>query len=85
MSAVTCGKFSYENGALSGPAKYMKERGNNRLDDIVSGNDAAFNAMAATGMQSDPIMLVMVAMQTDYAGWVGMEQFCNAHGIGGAV
>jgi len=70
----TAGRFTIENGVLEGPGNYMTEKGNAKLDSILSGNDASFNTMVQFGGQRDIEMLVLVALQTDYAGWVGMKQ-----------
>ena len=61
-------------GAISGPADYLKAKGDAKLASILSGNDAGFNAMmrfAPPG--ADLETLVLVALQTDYAGWLGMN------------
>jgi hypothetical protein len=79
---IKCGKFSFAGQSISGPAKYMREKGSAKIDSITSGNDAGFNAMMQVDPSADMVRLVMVALQTDYAGWIGMERFCAAHGIG---
>ena len=70
----TAGRFTIENGVLEGPGNYMTEKGNAKLDGILAGTDAAFNVMVQVAPNPDPEMLVLVALQTDYAGWVGMKQ-----------
>ena len=72
--AKTVGAFKYEDGAVFGPADYMREQGNDYLDKIEAGNCAVFNYGAMTG-KGDTVTLVLVALQTNYAGWKGMQQF----------
>lgn len=66
------GAFLIENGALSGPKQYMNEQGSAKLEHILAGEDVVFNTSllyspdAATGL--------LVAMQTDYAGWLGRKE-----------
>ena len=67
-----------EKGVLSGPAAYMKEQGTAKLDRILAGNDAGFNAMTAVRPDIPVGQMVLVALQTDYAGWVGMRQMFGA-------
>lgn len=69
---ITVGKFEIENGVLSGPAQYMAEQGNAKLDAIMAGNDTVFNMTAHLSPSVE--IAVLVALQTDYAGWVGMKQ-----------
>ena len=70
------GQFTYdtETGTLAGPAEYMKEKGHDKLEEILSGKSAVANF----GMlkSPNPYVAVLVALQTDYAGWKGMRQFC---------
>jgi len=65
----TVGQFYTEDGSLFGPAEYMREQGNAKLDDILAGTDAAFNI--CVGFSPDVETAILVAMQTDYAGWIG--------------
>jgi hypothetical protein len=73
MAGQIVGVFSYEDGSISGPATYMQEQGNARLESILSGYDAAFNV--ALQFQPDIVTCILVMMQTDYAGWKGSRQF----------
>lgn len=66
------GVFTIENGTLSGPAKYMAEQGNQKLARITSGEDVVFNASLLHS--PDVETGILVAMQTDYAGWLGMQE-----------
>ena len=69
------GQFTYdtETGTLTGPAEYMQEKGNAKLEDILAGRDVVANF----GMLKSPNAhtAVLVALQTDYAGWHGMQLF----------
>lgn len=70
------GQFSIEDGTFSGPAEYMREQGNAKLDGILAGTDTAFNLCA--GFSPDTETAILVAMQTDYAGWIGMRELLSA-------
>lgn len=65
------GEFTLENGTVSGPAEYMRERGNERLERIMSGTDTVFNF----GCRQSPNVetAVLVSLQTDYAAWRGTK------------
>lgn len=67
------GRFILEDGALSGPAEYMAEQGNARLESILSGNDVVFNMSAHYSPNTETAILVL--LQTDYAGWIGARSF----------
>lgn len=69
------GEFEYKEGAVYGPKAYMLEQGNAKLDSIMSGQAAGFNAMLAARPDISPVQMVLVTLQTDYAGWIGMRQF----------
>ena len=75
----TVGKFHIIDGTLYGPAAYMREQGNAKLDNILAGTDAAFNICA--GFSPDAETAILVALQTDYAGWLGMKQLCASLNI----
>lgn len=66
------GAFTIEGGMFSGPARYMEERGNEKLARITSGEDVVFNASLL--FSPDVETGIFVAMQTDYAGWLGMQE-----------
>jgi len=55
----------------------MEERGSDRLDKIMSGQDTVFNAgfLHAPDIET----AVLVSMQTDYAAWKGQQS------LGGVV
>ena len=64
--------FYFEGENFYGPASYMNERGNARLDRIISGNDELFNATAH--YSPDIETAVCVWMQTDYAAYLGDKE-----------
>ena len=66
------GRFHIENGMIYGPATYMEEQGNARLERLLSGNDEVMNRVLM--YQPDIEMAVLVLMQTDYAAWAGERE-----------
>ena len=74
MIAVTVGRFKYESGQISGPAEYMEGAGDVKLDSILSGNDIAYNTMILASPGTDPVTMILTALQTDYAGWLGQRE-----------
>lgn len=70
MSKIEVGEFSCEGGTITGPKDYMEERGSARLERILDGDDAVFNAGCQFGGGS-PERLVLVSLQTDFAAWKG--------------
>ena len=73
-TANTVGAFTFEGGIVSGPAAYMAERGNARLDNILAGGDTVFNAGTRFAPQGTSVAtLVLVSLQTDYAAWLGAQ------------
>lgn len=67
------GVFLVEDGKLFGPARYMREQGTQKLERILSGKDMVFNA--SLEHSPDVETGVLVAMQTDYAAWLGQKEF----------
>lgn len=64
------GQFTlHADGALSGPAAYLQERGETLLKEVLAGDDPIFNATAT--FSPDPTTALLVRLQTDYAGWKG--------------
>jgi len=63
------GRFTLENGMLSGPHAYMNDQGNAKLDGILDGKDVVFNSVAHPDFET----AILVALQNDYAGWAGMK------------
>jgi hypothetical protein len=72
--AKTVGRFTLDDdGGLSGPKEYMEEQGNAKLDAILDGKDAIF--LATAHLSPDMETAILVALQTDYAGWKGVRDF----------
>ena len=72
MTLKVVGHFTLENGLLCGPRDYMEAQGNALLDKILAGEDTIFNM---TKDQSPDIeTAILVRLQTDYAGWLGLKQ-----------
>jgi hypothetical protein len=69
---IAVGAFAIECGVLTGPAHYMKQRGGEKLRQIERGEDFVFNASLIHS--PDVETGILVAMQTDYAGWLGEEE-----------
>lgn len=74
MAAITVGRFSYdaESGTLTGPVEYLKEQGDALLARIKAGNSVVYNTGISLG--HDPVKTILVALQTDFAGWLGNRQ-----------
>lgn len=73
MATRTCGRFTLnDEGILTGPADYMNEQGNARVDRILAGQDTMFNMTAH--LSPDVETAILVALQTDFAGWLGFKQ-----------
>ncbi len=72
MTIKTCGRFTLEDGILSGPKQYMEEQGNTLVDKVLAGEDVIFNTTAH--FSPDIETAILVRLQTDYAGWLGLKQ-----------
>ena len=72
MAAKMVGQFTYEDGILCGPKQYVEEKGNALLDKILAGEDTIFNMTKAHS--PDVETAILVRLQTDYAGWLGLKQ-----------
>ena len=72
MAVIVVGQFTYEDGILLGPRDYMQEQGNTLLDRILAGEDTIFNM--TKGQSPDIETAILVRLQTDYAGWLGLKQ-----------
>ena len=72
MATKTVGRFTLTDGSLSGPAAYMTEQGNAKLDRILNGHDTVFNM--TSHLSPDIETAILVALQTDFAGWLGFKQ-----------
>ena len=57
---------------MVGPRDYMEEQGNALVDKMLAGEDTIFNM--TEGQSPDIEAAVLVRLQTDYAGWVGMKE-----------
>ena len=66
-------QFSIEDGIFTGPAIYMAEQGNAKLERILSGTDEVFNMTSHLSPSVE--IAILVHMQTDYAGWKGSRDF----------
>ncbi len=72
MTLKTVGRFTLGDSVLSGPRDYIEAQGNGLLDKILAGEDTIFNM---TAHQSPDIeTAILVRLQTDYAGWLGLQQ-----------
>ena len=72
MASKVVGDFTLEDGILSGPRDYMEEQGDTLVDRILAEEDTIFNM---TNHQSPDIeTAILVRLQTDYAGWLGLKQ-----------
>ena len=69
-------KFSYDaqTNQISGPAEYMKTRYAAMMEQIYSGQSVVFNFSQQGCPGSSVVTGVLVALQTDYAGWLGQRQ-----------
>ena len=70
--AKQVGKFRIEDGKFYGPQAYMLEQGNDKLDELLAGENEIFNASAHYSPNIETAILVH--MQTDYAGWKGYKE-----------
>jgi hypothetical protein len=69
----TVGRFSIDGSQLSGPAEYMKERGNAYVAECLAGTCAVFNYGLTASPDAETALLV--ALQTDYGAYAGMKGF----------
>ncbi len=72
MALKVIGHFTLEDGILCGPRDYMEEQGNALLDKILAGDDPIFNL--TKDQSPDVETAILVRLQTDYAGWLGLKQ-----------
>ena len=64
---------------LEGPCGYLNTQGATLLKQIEVGADAIFNLTC--GQHASIERAILHRLQTNYAGWQGLNQFCDAHGI----
>lgn len=74
---VKVGEFKSDGKSVWGPERYMKEQGNAKLDSICSGEDVGFNTMMMAKPDVPLVNMILVALQTDYAGWKGLNQLLD--------
>lgn len=79
--SMTAGRFSFDaaSGQVSGPAEYMRERYDERIQAINAGRDTVANMGLA--VHGNIVQATLVSLQTDYAAWAGMRQFIKERGI----
>jgi hypothetical protein len=79
MSApITVGKFTWDNGIVSGPETYMREQGLAWLAEIKAGR---FPMVVKEGYRQNGgnvELAILVGIQTDYAGWIGYRSMFGA-------
>ena len=78
---ITVGEFQYDpaKNSIIGPKHYLDEQGEALLQRITTGDDLIFNI---TATQSPDVMTaILVRLQTDYAGWLGMKRLFAELGI----
>ena len=64
---------------IEGPEDYLQAQGAQLLTHIAAGDDTIFNL--TFGQSATFELAVVVRLQTDYAGWRGLQQFCAQHKI----
>ncbi len=74
----TVGAFTIKDGSLYGPKEYMDEQGNAKLDEILGGVSVVFNTSMRLNPHQDIETAILVALQTDYAGWKGTKQLLDS-------
>lgn len=70
------GRFTYENGSISGPRQYMEEQGSALLSRIETGQEPTFNATCH--LSPNIITAILVWLQTDFAGWLGRKELIES-------
>ncbi len=79
---TTVGEFTFDSttSTISGPASYMKSDDYARcIASIQNGTSLTFRACTEHSPSFEVALLVTI--QTDYAGWHGMETFNRARGL----
>ena len=71
---VTVGQFTYNERTttVTGPAEYMRGQGSAFLQVALEGGSVVVNFAMSQGQ--DPVVAVLVALQTDFATWRGLRQ-----------
>ena len=81
-NTVTVGEFTFDpsDSSISGPASYMRSEDYRRcIQSIQDGSNTTFK-LACEHAPSFEIAL-LVTIQTNYAGWHGMEVFNRSRGL----
>ena len=82
-SPLTVGSFTYNlDGTISGPATYMQEQGSAWLAQINAGNVPMVVREGYRHNGGNVELAILVGIQTDYAGWKGMQSFMDGRAIG---
>jgi isoaspartyl peptidase/L-asparaginase-like protein (Ntn-hydrolase superfamily) len=79
---TTVGAFTYDptTSTVSGPASYMRSDDYARcIAGIMDGTSHTFRACMEHS--PTPEIALLVTIQTNYAGWHGMETFNRARGV----
>lgn len=79
---ITVGSFTFDpnTSEVSGPAEYMRSDEYARcIASIMDGTNHVFRA----GMEHSPTaeVALLMTIQTDYAGWHGLQTFNRARGL----
>lgn len=74
------GLFSLDSNVLAGPAGYLTSPAFDvKMENIKAGRCSVFNYAIQNG--SDYGTALLVSLQTDFAGWLGMQQFNQHRGL----
>jgi len=66
-------KFSFtDDGSIRGPARYMNQRGNDLIDDILNNADDQFSGFLRHAPSTE--QAILARLQTDYAAWKGQKE-----------
>ena len=77
-TVTTVGRFTFDSttGEISGPADYMRSSDFARCKTAIeNGTNVVFRAAVLEGLSPNVETALLVAVQTDYAGWAGARQF----------
>ena len=80
MTTKTVGSFTYdaEAGTIEGPAEYLRSSEYARLIERVKAGD---DPCGAFHFSPDAITALLVTIQTNYAGWHGIQVFNRMRGV----
>ncbi len=68
------GDFSLRENQISGPAAYMKPRGDKRLDEMATSETFQMFVQYAPTVEH----AILTWLQTDYAAWKGEQELLSA-------